>query len=236
MGLHAEHGYARSLARFAANLGPAVWKIASMKIKTALPAGVEFGPGWVGVNEASPRLPSSSLEQKSSNKSSLSCKEDMVESVRGQNSNIDSSLLRSGVGGISPGPSFQTLQKHMLNADRNGFNGVLHYDHISQIASVPSQMIGVVNHIISEPKLPGSSSNGHFENISIPSSAPAPDPRTKPEVALSGSQPWQGLPSHSRQYSIPVPPDLNVRFQAPGSPNSSFRIVSPQQPDLALQL
>ncbi|KAG5542608.1 hypothetical protein RHGRI_022212 [Rhododendron griersonianum] len=234
VGLHAEHGYARSLSRFAANLGPAVWKIASMKIKSALPAGVEFGPGWVGVNDASPRSPSGSLEQKSSNKSSLSRKEDMVESIRAQNSDIDSSILRSGVGGISHGPSFQTLQKHMLNPDRNGFNGVSHYDHILQMASAPSQMLGVVNHIISEPKLPGSSSNAHVVNISNPSTAP--DLQTRPEVALSGLQPWQGLPVHGRQYSIPVPPDLNVRFQAQGSPNSSFRIGSPQQPDLALQL
>ncbi|KAI8549066.1 hypothetical protein RHMOL_Rhmol07G0322200 [Rhododendron molle] len=234
VGLHAEHGYARSLSRFAANLGPAVWKIASMKIKSALPAGVEFGPGWVGVNDASPWSPSGSLEQKSSNKSSLSRKEDMVESIRAQNSDIDSSILRSGVGGISHGPSFPTLQKHMLNLDRNGFNGVSHYDHILQMASAPSQVLGVVNHIISEPKLPGSSSNARVVNISNPSTAP--DLQTRPEVALSGLQPWQGLPAHGRQYSIPVPPDLNVRFQAQGSPNSSFCIGSPQQPDLALQL
>ncbi|XP_024967204.1 uncharacterized protein LOC112507040 [Cynara cardunculus var. scolymus] len=54
VGLHAEHGYARSLARFAANLGPVVWKIASKKIEKALPPGVKFGPGVVGENEASP--------------------------------------------------------------------------------------------------------------------------------------------------------------------------------------
>ena len=33
VGLHAEHGYARSLALFAADLGPAVWNIALKKIK-----------------------------------------------------------------------------------------------------------------------------------------------------------------------------------------------------------
>lgn len=32
--MHAEHGYARSLAVFAADLGPAVWKIASKKIES----------------------------------------------------------------------------------------------------------------------------------------------------------------------------------------------------------
>ncbi|KAK9109463.1 hypothetical protein Sjap_017523 [Stephania japonica] len=48
VGLHTEHGFARSLARFAADLGPVVWKIASKKIERALPPQVMFGPGWVG--------------------------------------------------------------------------------------------------------------------------------------------------------------------------------------------
>ncbi|KAI8002568.1 Bromodomain and PHD finger-containing protein 3 [Camellia lanceoleosa] len=253
VGLHSEHGYARSLARFAANLAPAVWKIASKKIESVLPNGVKFGPGWVGENDALPQPPSTLPEQRSSNnpahdghslgpitmpvnsvvthRSSLPRKEEMAEAVSGQNSN-------------SPGTSFHTQQKHMLNPGRNGFNGVSGYDLSSQMglvrtmptirsgleeASVPSQMLGVVsrsntlssltptmvaNQTISEPKLP--------EN-----------PESTPEVAvLSGVQPWQ-----HRQYSLPVPPDLNVRFQGPGSPSSSsFRIGSPQHPDLALQL
>ncbi|GMI82428.1 bromodomain-containing protein 1 [Hibiscus trionum] len=49
VGLSAENGYATSLARFAANLGP-VWKIASRKIGSVLPRGLKFGPGWVGEN------------------------------------------------------------------------------------------------------------------------------------------------------------------------------------------
>lgn len=47
-----EHAYARSLARFAATLGPVAWKVASKKIEKALPSGMKFGPGWVGENEA----------------------------------------------------------------------------------------------------------------------------------------------------------------------------------------
>ncbi|OVA00623.1 Bromodomain [Macleaya cordata] len=54
VGLHAEYGYARSLARFAANLGPVAWEIASKKILRTLPAGMSFGPGWVGEKEAPP--------------------------------------------------------------------------------------------------------------------------------------------------------------------------------------
>ncbi|XP_058098555.1 uncharacterized protein LOC131243319 [Magnolia sinica] len=58
VGVHMEHAYARSLARFAANLGPVAWKVASRKIEKVLPAGVKFGPGWVGENDVpQPREP-----------------------------------------------------------------------------------------------------------------------------------------------------------------------------------
>ncbi|KAF5745815.1 bromodomain-containing protein [Tripterygium wilfordii] len=51
IGFHAEYGYARSLARFASNLGPAAWKMASKNVEKALPSGFKFGPGWVGEND-----------------------------------------------------------------------------------------------------------------------------------------------------------------------------------------
>ncbi|KAI3820522.1 hypothetical protein L1987_08070 [Smallanthus sonchifolius] len=54
VGLHVDHSYARSLARFAATLGPVAWKIASHTIEQALPEGVKFGPGWVGEYEPLP--------------------------------------------------------------------------------------------------------------------------------------------------------------------------------------
>ncbi|KAL6217928.1 hypothetical protein ACLB2K_011145 [Fragaria x ananassa] len=60
-------GYARSLARFAANLGPVAWRIAAHRIQRSLPAGVKFGPGWVGENDVAPHrslvLVSSSKER-----------------------------------------------------------------------------------------------------------------------------------------------------------------------------
>lgn len=66
MGAHIEHAYLRSVARFAANLGPIAKKVASKKIGKALPRGMKFGPEWVGDNEA-PRtqflMPSSSPQQ-----------------------------------------------------------------------------------------------------------------------------------------------------------------------------
>lgn len=52
VGLHAEHSYARSLARFAGSLGARGWRIASERIQQTLPAEVKFGRGWVGEYEA----------------------------------------------------------------------------------------------------------------------------------------------------------------------------------------
>lgn len=43
-----KNSYTRSLAHFAADLGPVVWNIAARKIGSVLPVGQEFGPGWVG--------------------------------------------------------------------------------------------------------------------------------------------------------------------------------------------
>ncbi|GMN51617.1 hypothetical protein TIFTF001_020776 [Ficus carica] len=54
VGLHAEYAYARSLARFAATLGPIAWKVASQRIEQALPTGCKFGRGWVGEYEPLP--------------------------------------------------------------------------------------------------------------------------------------------------------------------------------------
>lgn len=42
-----EHTYTRSLARFAANLGPVGWAIAANQIERVLCPGTEFGRGWV---------------------------------------------------------------------------------------------------------------------------------------------------------------------------------------------
>ncbi|PSR96275.1 Bromodomain-containing protein [Actinidia chinensis var. chinensis] len=51
VGLHADHSYARSLARFSATLGAVAWNVASRRIEQALPPGFKFGHGWVGEYE-----------------------------------------------------------------------------------------------------------------------------------------------------------------------------------------
>ncbi|KAK8955712.1 hypothetical protein KSP40_PGU015285 [Platanthera guangdongensis] len=57
VGFHSEHAYARSLACFAANLGPVAWAIAAKRIEKVLPSGIKFGPGWVGEEIDPPRRP-----------------------------------------------------------------------------------------------------------------------------------------------------------------------------------
>uniref|UniRef100_A0A0A9DUP9 Bromo domain-containing protein n=1 Tax=Arundo donax TaxID=35708 RepID=A0A0A9DUP9_ARUDO len=47
VGLQQQYAYARSVARFAAKLGPVGWDIAANRIRRALPPGTNFGPGWV---------------------------------------------------------------------------------------------------------------------------------------------------------------------------------------------
>ncbi|KAJ6804339.1 peregrin-like isoform X1 [Iris pallida] len=51
IGLQLEHTYARSLARFAAKLGPIGWTIAAKRIERILPPGTKYGRGWIGGSE-----------------------------------------------------------------------------------------------------------------------------------------------------------------------------------------
>lgn len=62
-----KYSYARSLARFASNLGPVGWEIAARQIQNALPPGTQFGRGWVCEKDApqanQPPLPPMSSSQ-----------------------------------------------------------------------------------------------------------------------------------------------------------------------------
>ncbi|KAG6534327.1 hypothetical protein ZIOFF_008213 [Zingiber officinale] len=66
VGLHLEFAYARSLARFAAKLGPIGWVLAAKRIQMVLPPGTKFGPGWV-VENGSTHNPKSPMVVSSSN-------------------------------------------------------------------------------------------------------------------------------------------------------------------------
>ncbi|KAL5073776.1 hypothetical protein RYX36_012760 [Vicia faba] len=66
VGLHVKHSYARSLANFAANLGPVAWKVAARKISSVLPPGHEFGPGWVSDDDVPQRQHSAVRDERNS--------------------------------------------------------------------------------------------------------------------------------------------------------------------------
>ncbi|PPS14735.1 hypothetical protein GOBAR_AA05847 [Gossypium barbadense] len=90
VGLIAENGYVTSLARFAADLGPVVWKTASRKIDSVLPSKVKFGPGWVEENR--------SIEQP---QCLFSGKQRSSNSTSGNHSSIHLALATSGSSSIA---------------------------------------------------------------------------------------------------------------------------------------
>ncbi|XP_019187786.1 PREDICTED: bromodomain-containing protein 9-like [Ipomoea nil] len=265
VGLHSEpHAYARSLARFAANLGPVAWKVASKKLQHVLPPGVEFGPGWVGEG-GGPPPPQASLhsnEQQNSSNSLASdhhssrpvtppapsshsaaagvASEAMIEAVRRLNSQNEMVGQRGMSSWTTPGSSSssQAQQQPLFYPPyRNGINGVLGNDlptHMVdraklgtpkmhtrlQDGSVPSHMIGMVSGSdASSSSLPAPRSHLSSMGKNLPES----------DTRLSGE-------SGQHRQCFPVPPDLNVKVQPPGSPSSGLQIGSSQQPDLALQL
>uniref|UniRef100_A0A6M2EJR9 Bromo domain-containing protein n=1 Tax=Populus davidiana TaxID=266767 RepID=A0A6M2EJR9_9ROSI len=173
VGLSSEHGYARSLARFAADLGPVVWRIASKKIESVLPTGFEFGPGWVGENKTMEKhkVSNSPISDNhlsrfqpatSSSRDATWSKEDMLETVGGLNSKNELTTLNSATGGMKSLPTVSIQQKPMIHPDMNGFSGGFGYNSSSQIGmarpvaptgkfsleklhpAVPSQMFGAV--------------------------------------------------------------------------------------------
>ncbi|KAJ8538191.1 hypothetical protein K7X08_014731 [Anisodus acutangulus] len=150
VGVHVEqHAYARSLARFAANVGPVVWEVASKKLENILPAGVKFGPGWVGEGggpiemSACPAEIQKSLDGLTADphssrpvtptppglSSSVMCKPsaEIFEAVKRLNSQNE--LTRQGCGD----EGFSSAQQKSFLQPRNGFNGMFGYESSPQV-------------------------------------------------------------------------------------------------------
>ncbi|XP_068640756.1 uncharacterized protein [Aristolochia californica] len=325
LGFHMEYAYTRSLARFAANLGPTAWRVASRKIEKVLPPGTKFGPGWVGENEApnqSPQPPPASssftgpqpiacstvqhegdkLSEKQESSNNLSASEanltrsppvsntrtsiagsssdsSQIPETRGKSFETGFNLLNSS-SGVWPKPPFKLQQRNpQVHSPVNGFNpgfgfnlsqvgkmirpGGPHGNNVSVETSSASGMLDMVNRransfvhaiptsradiegprLISATvphlgqaeaegtKLLGSSSSVNSGVFS----ANAPHGVHPGSGLLPHQQPsWGGLSLHPNSDS--VPPDLNVRFQSPGSPSSGAVKVDSQHPDLVLQL
>jgi hypothetical protein len=260
VGLHLEHGYARSITQFAADLGPVVWKIASKKIERVLPVGLKFGPGWIGENEALKHLQSLFTEEKSSESSipydntskllhhSTSDSNTVVANgflwqgredfeITDLDSKSELISLKSSIGGREPVPRFGIQQKHTICSDINGLNGGFGSD-----TSVPSQMLGI-DSSGNTTICPMSRKNHESNEAGFPETARthsgnllALGSGTTSEVVLGGKASWQRSAMHHKNGSFSFPPDLNVSFRQTGSHSSNVQIVAAQQPDLALQL
>ncbi|KAL8143685.1 hypothetical protein V2J09_016717 [Rumex salicifolius] len=226
VGLQTEYGFARSLARFAAKLGPVAWKVASKKIERCLPPGVKFGPGWVVENDlcllesvrpnscsaTSPLIPESNDGKPSENQEGA----DDLEKQASSSQTIPTAMKscpRTSSGtreatvqpSLRPGPSFHVHQlQSMLQPCVNGVNG-------THGIKFPAQM----------EKLIQTASNGHARPQSAAENDSAETNPGKPVDCLSDQTVGLG------------PPDLNVGFHAPGSPSGRAETM---QPELALQL
>ncbi|KAK4804138.1 hypothetical protein SAY86_003955 [Trapa natans] len=239
-----DHGYARSLARFAANLGPVVWRIASKKIRSVLPNGVNFGPGWVGEDEILGQAPppffqgqntfSSYGRPSASPSMALNNVVEDVESTRRlasqskltspSNSHGDVNSMNQADIGYSTG-TMGTMMQNMLSPIPALFEASMRSETPAMVSSsymtnrvIPANYVESINN----------SSHGSSGLQSFNPIRPLP-----PSEELS----WNRL-AQQPEYKLergPIPPNSNARFLVQGSPNSSL-LVSSQQTDLGLQL
>ncbi|KAL3340700.1 hypothetical protein AABB24_029039 [Solanum stoloniferum] len=157
VGVHVDqHAYARSLARFAANLGPVVWKVASKKLENILPPGVKFGPGWVGEDggpieesacptEIQKLLDNSIADPHSSrpvtptplgSSSAVMCKPsaEIFQAFKRLNSQNELTRQDSGDGGFSwVNPASTPAPQKAFLQPRNDFNGMFGHESSPQV-------------------------------------------------------------------------------------------------------
>ncbi|CAL1383670.1 unnamed protein product [Linum trigynum] len=262
VGLSAEFGYARSLAQYAAGLGPTAWSVASKKIQHVLPMGVEFGPGWVGENDVvqSGRVLSNdtaSGDPSNSHRPPSTSTNTTPTTNLHQMSNREDIAARSGAGpttsfdnGITPTIKSMALPPVQQQILGGGSSYNCSTSQVGVLPTTPYRPFGVVQ---SSSTSFSQMQQGHafdpnkgkqetFGSGKDLSSAPGSiRPTTTTGFAGSTAGP-QGLPPapsyHNQQELLQFSTDLNVGFLSPGSPSSSgvVPIRSPQQPDLALQL
>lgn len=229
VGLNTEYGYARSLARYAANLGPVAWKIASRRIETVLPSGIKFGLGWVGENPAAPEAddPHKQILLMSSGKQKCSndlASDDHSNRILSPSASVSSAFIGNrhsssqGIEETAPPPA------RVLNPE-------------TEYPSSSSRHSG--------PLVKPESSNGLTRSFSGFSHNPTPMPgiarQQQPNItneAIPGSQQQGSLFPYNKQEFHRFPPDLNARLVSPNSPGSNPQTgsSSSQHPDLALQL
>ncbi|WOL10756.1 hypothetical protein Cni_G19515 [Canna indica] len=143
VGLYFEYAYARSLARFAAKLGPIGWDLASKKIQRALPPGTKFGPGWVGDSEAPQHSQPPVLSISPTNSSATPVISPCSSSRTGKVVNEDH------FGSTVPSASLSSLPSKTFNVPEYPLpNRSSHENHTSTMAS------GGADSDIVQPKVP----------------------------------------------------------------------------------
>ncbi|CAL5335695.1 unnamed protein product [Camellia sinensis] len=151
VGLHADHSYARSLARFAATLGPVAWKVASKRIEQALPPGFKFGRGWVGDYEPPP-TPVLLLENCSQNEAVFLAKLNCTSDAR-----KDEKTSKAPVPVQEHPISFPTLESKL-----SSFGAAVTKPTVSLTASAPvpakEQSARVVNLEVKQPSFTNAAS------------------------------------------------------------------------------
>ncbi|XP_010498505.1 PREDICTED: bromodomain-containing protein 9-like [Camelina sativa] len=236
VGLNTEYGYARSLARYAANLGPVAWKVASRRIETVLPPGIKFGLGWVGENPAGPEEDDNSQKQNlvmSSGKQKCSndlASDDHSNRILSPTASVSSAFIGNRHS------SSQTIEEtapppaRVLNPET---------DHPSSSSSRQAgPLIKLEN---SNGLIRGFGGFSHNANQML---GTARQQQQQEEANVSNeatpsSQQQQGLMfPYTKQEFHRFPPDLNARLVSPNSPGSNQQTgsSSSQHPDLALQL
>lgn len=213
VGLNTEHGYARSLARFASDLGPVAWNNASRKIQSVLPNGVNYGPGWVGdkaveqqqqhlygekqkssnsymSGDQSSRYMSPATSGSNSifgNRYSSQGVEDR-EFVREVNSQSESTCPNSSLGGTKPAPAFQIPSGTVIHTHANGFSGGDGFGYNCQ------PHMGMVRHDTPLGK-------STFDNSAMPSQMHGIVPDSNHDISSMTASDYNNVDSSSRPHS-----------------------------------
>ncbi|KAL6493274.1 hypothetical protein OROGR_033033 [Orobanche gracilis] len=215
VGLHDPLAYARSIARFAANLGPIAWEVASRRIETALP-GIPYGPGWVG--ESGPQPPSFS-----NSSAGDFCNPNNPVVVR-SNSDLNSGLA----------PSEGTMVVEAVRKPSIGSSElVLQGGSVASYMKTPFPSVQQKQPIYHQPRVNGFDATFGYNSSKI---VLRKDDSSSHFSGMSWNMLRPGYQITKEMHNTVLgPPDLNVRIPA-ASPSSSLQIGSPRQPDLALQL
>lgn len=196
--------------------------------------------------------PSTSVSNSvASNRSFLQSREDL-DTTRRLSTHNESASLDSNVGcSIAPLPPFPLHQESIIKSGVNCLqSGNVAYVLPQKGMFEPAaEMLGMVSSSSTNicRALPGNDTDSNEAKLSVTTNRSNPgnmlplgsslDLHRALQLGIGGEESWHpGLSMNDRHDFYHLVSDLNVRFQAPGSPGSIVQIGSPQQPDLALQL